>query len=237
MIQPTFRTDQERLGAVNQQAPLGAERQELLAATLLNPRKAHGGKLVESPAHCHDRILKWFFQLCWRPRPRGFFAEEMEKQNQLGRWRQFVGTLRFPRPEMFAQIRCKFRNEELISGNGKGDASRDKPGAEAGRESFGRIHDYSFELRLRQINVLPDFCRRIVVGSPPEHEEQRRLTDPSLEELVKARQKHRQRPIPVPFLQQPRRAEEWLRDSLRAWSRYGSLSKGICLFSNINHEH
>ena len=103
---------------------------------------------------------------------------------------------------MFAQIRCKFRNEELIAGNCKGDASRDKPGAEVGCESFGRIHDYSFEFRLRQIDVLPDFCRRIVISPPPKHEEQRRLTDPSLEELVKVRQKHRQRPIPVPFLQQ-----------------------------------
>ena len=54
MVQPTFRTNQERLGNVNQQAPLGAERQELLAATSLDLGKSDGGKLIKRPTHGHD---------------------------------------------------------------------------------------------------------------------------------------------------------------------------------------
>lgn len=61
--------------------------------------------------------------------------------------------------------------------------------------------DYSVKLQIREINMLPDFCRRVVADLPFGHEQEWRATDASLEELVQAGQKDWQPLVPVPFVQ------------------------------------
>ena len=85
--------------------------------------------------------------------------------------------------------------------DGECDSSCDQPCTKVCCESFGRIGDHSVELRIHEINVFPDFCGRVVAGLPFGHEEERRMTDASLEELVQAGQKDRQPVVPVPFAQ------------------------------------